>query len=72
MDVEVSDTQGLPFAAWYKPAIGGPAAGRPAVGELRVGDLCPRCSVGKMDYDGLLNLACSYCGYSLSGGAGCT
>ena len=35
--------------------------------EPRVGDICPECSMGQLDYDGMLNLACSKCGYTLSG-----
>lgn len=56
----------LPFAAWYQPGT------EQKTIELRVGDICPQCQVGRLDYDGVLNLACSQCGYSLSGGAGCT
>jgi len=33
----------------------------------RSGDLCPHCDEGRLDYDGLLNLACPNCGYSLGG-----
>jgi hypothetical protein len=39
----------------------------PDHGELRAGDLCPRCGKAHLDYDGLLNLACPECGYSLGG-----
>ena len=35
--------------------------------ELRVGDLCPKCKIGHLDYDGLLNLACLECGFALGG-----
>ena len=28
----------------------------------RAGDLCPRCGQARLDYDGLLNLACPQCG----------
>jgi hypothetical protein len=41
---------------------------QPAVGqELRCGDLCPQCHAARLDYDGLLNLACPHCRYSLGG-----
>lgn len=33
----------------------------------RSGDICPRCRKGKLDYDGLLNLSCQECGYTLAG-----
>lgn len=36
--------------------------------ELRAGDLCPRCGEGRLDYDGVLNLTCPKCGYTLGGG----
>ena len=35
--------------------------------KLRAGDLCPKCRVAQMDYDGLLNLTCPNCGYALGG-----
>ena len=40
--------------------------------ELRPGSLCPQCQDGQLDYDGTLNLSCQRCGYTLSGGGGCT
>ncbi len=36
--------------------------------QLRSGDTCPRCQTGKMEYDGLLNLTCTQCGYTIGGG----
>lgn len=38
--------------------------------ELRAGDRCPGCGEEKLDYDGLLNLACPICGevVGMSGG----
>ena len=35
--------------------------------DPRVGDICPSCRKGILDYDGLLNLGCPQCGYSLGG-----
>lgn len=35
--------------------------------ELRSGDQCPSCRSEYMDYDGLLNLTCPSCGYTLGG-----
>jgi uncharacterized protein (DUF983 family) len=35
--------------------------------ELRAGDLCPRCRSARLDYDGLLNLACPQCGFAIGG-----
>jgi hypothetical protein len=35
--------------------------------ELHAGDTCPCCRNGTLDYDGLLNLTCPQCGYSLAG-----
>ena len=37
------------------------------IAELHAGDTCPRCRKGILDYDGLLNLTCPQCGYSLGG-----
>ncbi len=39
---------------------------------LRVGATCPACGMGKLDYNGLLALECSECGYTSSEGGGCT
>jgi len=36
--------------------------------ELRAGDLCPACQKAHLDYDGLLNLSCLGCGYTVAGG----
>ena len=39
----------------------------------RSGDICPACQAGRLDYDGLLNLACPACGHIASGsGGGCS
>jgi hypothetical protein len=35
--------------------------------ELRAGDLCPQCAIARLDYNGLLNLACPGCGYAIGG-----
>lgn len=35
--------------------------------EPRSGDICPQCDAGKLDYDGMLNLACPKCGYAVGG-----
>jgi hypothetical protein len=33
----------------------------------KAGDLCPQCQSAKVDYDGMLNLSCPDCGYTLAG-----
>jgi len=38
----------------------------------KAGDACPACGVGKIDYDGTLNLTCDQCGWRASGGGTCT
>jgi uncharacterized protein (DUF983 family) len=35
--------------------------------EPRPGDKCPQCKEGTLDYDGMLNLSCERCGYSIAG-----
>jgi rubredoxin len=42
------------------------------VEPLHVGSLCPNCGQAKLDYNGLLELECSACGYRNANGAGCT
>lgn len=38
----------------------------------KAGDICPVCGVGKIDYDGTLNLICEQCDWRASGGGACT
>lgn len=64
--MNIEPDKDFPFVARYKPEV------NPVVAPLNPGDLCPKCQEGRMDYDGLLNLACSKCGYALSEAAGCT
>jgi hypothetical protein len=46
---------------------------QPDNGEInKAGDVCPACGVGKIDYDGTLNLICAHCGWRASGGGACT
>lgn len=35
--------------------------------ETGIENVCPKCKTGKMDYDGLLNLICQNCDYTLAG-----
>lgn len=35
--------------------------------EFHRGDRCPNCGEGVLDYDGMLNLGCAVCGFSLVG-----
>jgi hypothetical protein len=35
--------------------------------EIRFGSTCPICRNGSFDYDGMLNLVCSNCGYTSGG-----
>ncbi|MFZ6031606.1 MAG: hypothetical protein ACOYYS_28190 [Chloroflexota bacterium] len=44
----------------------------PPVSPLHPGDLCPQCGQGKLDYNGILLLACEACGYVVGEGGGCT
>lgn len=39
----------------------------PEVQALHRGASCPQCQVGRLDYDGLLNLVCPRCGYTAGG-----
>ena len=41
--------------------------GSGSASELQAGDLCPSCRKARLDYNGLLNLACPQCSYSLVG-----
>jgi hypothetical protein len=44
-------------------AVGGELSGHPP----HAGDLCPHCHQAALDYDGMLNLACPGCGFTLCG-----
>ncbi len=35
--------------------------------EIRFGSTCSKCRKGSFDYDGMLNLVCSNCGYTSGG-----
>jgi len=35
--------------------------------RLQSGDLCPSCLQGRMNYNGLLNLECDKCKYTVGG-----
>ncbi|HNF36289.1 MAG TPA: hypothetical protein PLZ03_15965 [Anaerolineales bacterium] len=39
---------------------------------LRKDALCPQCHLGRLDYNGLLQLECPACGYVNGEGGGCT
>ncbi|MCX6080725.1 MAG: hypothetical protein NTW32_14440 [Chloroflexi bacterium] len=60
--------------------IGGQPAGTepvyantlPSQRPVRRGESCPRCGLGRLDYNGLIDLECPVCGYSEGSGAGCT
>ena len=43
----------------------GPLPGQVAI--PKAGEICPKCDAAKIDYDGLLNLSCPECGYTLAG-----
>ena len=42
------------------------------VRPLRAGETCPRCGQGRLDYNGVLALACDRCDFAETEGAGCT
>ena len=39
---------------------------------MRRGETCPRCLLGQLDYNGLLDLECPVCAYTEGPGGGCT
>jgi hypothetical protein len=58
------------YDPWVEPLISPiePANGsHPHPPELKAGSKCPECKTGTLDYDGMLNLTCVRCGYSLAG-----
>jgi uncharacterized protein (DUF983 family) len=60
-------SQGLPYVLVLAEETKNQAEQKGNQKELRVGDLCPKCQNGHLDYNGLLNLECDACMYTLSG-----
>lgn len=43
-----------------------------AAKPLHKGELCPNCGEGRLEYNGLLQLACPVCGFVNGEGGSCT
>ena len=56
-----------PLAVYGLEMVGEEDERAGAIRELRQGSLCPQCGQEKLDYDGMLNLSCPGCGYTLGG-----
>lgn len=52
---------------WEAPFTFDPDGLQAAPLEFHRGDLCPNCGEGVLEYDGMLNLGCETCGFSLVG-----
>ena len=62
-----------PLSKCSEKEIGTPALkGEGIVKVLRVGGLCPTCQDDRLDYDGMLNLACPNCGAVVNTGGAFT
>lgn len=57
----------LPFVVLIEEKIDPQDEGNDAHKEIRVGDICPHCRRGHLGYNGLLNLECDHCRYTLAG-----
>lgn len=57
-----------PFNLMFAPLPANPVQSAQPAKPLRAGDPCPKCNVERLDYDGLLNLACPKCGPVQAGG----
>jgi hypothetical protein len=66
-DKESDHLQGLPFVLILTEEVKNQANQEGDQKALHVGDLCPKCKKGLLDYNGLLNLECETCRYTLSG-----
>jgi uncharacterized protein (DUF983 family) len=54
----------LPFAALHSTSSRNQTLEQ---ARLKAKDLCPACQSGRMDYNGMLNLECDQCGYTVGG-----
>jgi len=57
----------LPFVITILEGGSTPAKSEDLPAELKPGDPCPVCLNGSLDYNGVLNLECSECGYTIGG-----
>ena len=66
-DKDLDNLQGLPYVLVLSEEAKNQTGQRGGQKEFHVGDLCPECQNGYLDYNGLLNLECETCRYTLSG-----
>jgi uncharacterized protein (DUF983 family) len=57
----------LPFVVWHGEETNENDKKSANSIEYRVNDLCPACNQGHLDYNGVLNLECDECKYTLAG-----
>jgi ribosomal protein L37AE/L43A len=57
----------LPFALRIEEILNEQEKGEDQHQVIRRNDPCPVCRKGRLNYNGLLNLECDHCGYTLAG-----
>ena len=68
-DTQIPDTALKPLSAYEISLIKDTSVFDPPKGSInpKAGDICPQCQIAKIEYDGMLNLSCPDCGYTLAG-----
>jgi len=67
MNEDLTQLNHLPFVVVYEDGSESQTKQDGTQKEFQVGDLCPACQKGHLDYNGLLNLECDQCRYTLGG-----
>lgn len=64
MEMNRSHAEDLPFVLLVDQQE---IAAESKIAPVRAGDVCPNCRKGHLVYNGLLNLECDQCKFTLSG-----
>lgn len=66
-DLKKTKLDDLPFVLFNEGGGQAQVDQQEALPEFKTGDICPQCGLGRLDYNGILNLECEYCKYNLGG-----
>lgn len=66
-DLNKTKLDDLPFVLFNEAGSQDQVEQQEPRAEIKTGDLCPLCGLGHLEYNGVLNLECDHCKYSLGG-----